>query len=90
MPDITIERHGDRWAVRDAPGATPIFESYTLQEAESEARRRAEGGQVRVIDDERGREGVGQGDHQAGAPEPHEVREHAGPDELPREPQAGL
>jgi hypothetical protein len=27
MTDMYIMRHGDRWAVKDAPDGTPFFES---------------------------------------------------------------
>lgn len=52
MTDVYIMRHGDRWAVKDAPDGTPFFESYTRAEAESEARRRAGDGNVQELDDD--------------------------------------
>lgn len=67
MPDVHITRHGDRWALSDAPGEAPIFESYTREEAESEARRRAEGGRIHWSGDESGETAVGQDDPAAEA-----------------------
>lgn len=64
MPDVHLERHGDRWAVVLAGDDTPIFESYTRAEAESEARRRADGGEVVVRGDGDGAHGdAGTGEH---------------------------
>lgn len=52
MPDVHIERHGDRWSVRLDGDDAPVFESYTREEAEAEGRQRAEGGEVHVSDRE--------------------------------------
>lgn len=38
MSQILVEPHGGRWAVRDAPGATPIAEYETCELAELAAR----------------------------------------------------
>jgi hypothetical protein len=48
MPDVHVERHGDRWSVRLEGDDAPVFESYTREEAEAEGRRRADGGEVHV------------------------------------------
>lgn len=76
MADIRIRRHGDRWAVSEGDG-TPFFESYTREEAESEARRRAgTDGRVTVEGEDSGGEGQGQQAVAAEAgPEPEEARE---------------
>ena len=90
MPDVHIFRHGDRWAVADAPGETPYFESYTREEAESEARQRAAGGRVTVEGEAEGESAVGQ----VGADAPPEDLRGPGAPERPgetfRETQAGL
>jgi Uncharacterized protein conserved in bacteria (DUF2188) len=52
MADITIHRHGDRWAV-NAPGdESPAQEYPTREEAELAARQLAGGATVRVIEDD--------------------------------------
>ena len=95
MTEITVFRHGGRWAVADAPGATPRSEFNTREEAELEARRLAgEGGTVSVSEeDPTGLAPVQDQptvpDQVAGASEPGGPRA-APADELPREPQAGL
>lgn len=105
MPDVHIERHGDRWSVRLDGDDAPVFESYTQEEAEAEGRRRAEGGEVRVSGEEiRVAEGAGGGavaaegerpdaDRDVDVRMPEEQRpggESARPGEELREPQAGL
>lgn len=99
MPEIHIERHGDRWAVKEDPDAAPLFESYTLAEAESEARRRADGGPIVIPDEDReraeaGRSGVGQGrEKPAENLEAQDADTHADPGktgDIGRSPQAGL
>ena len=52
MPDITVHRHGDRWAVREDGGESPIAEYPSRAAAESAARQRADGGSVRVEEDD--------------------------------------
>ena len=89
-----IVRHGDRWAVADDPQATPHFESYTREEAEAEARRRAGGGEVHWHGEAEGRSGVGQGATDTGqgveAQDAQKRGDHGGPGDLNRAPQAGL
>ena len=74
MPDVYIARHGDRWAVKDAPDATPIFESYTREDAESDARSRADGGKVHWLDSD----DAGAGDEAAAGPRDEADREDDG------------
>ena len=49
--DLHVHRHGDRWALADAPGASPISEYATCAEAELAARAilRERGGTGEVI-----------------------------------------
>jgi hypothetical protein len=46
--DVYIARHGNRWAVKEGPDATPVSEYPTREQAELAARQMAEetGGQV--------------------------------------------
>ena len=105
MPDVHIERHGDRWSVRLEGDEAPVFESYTREEAEAEGRRRAEGGHVHVSGQEiRVADGAGGGavasdaehpdaDREVDVRKPEDQRpggESARPGEEFREPQAGL
>ena len=91
MPDITVHRHGDRWAVAEQGAESPTKEFPTREAAELAAGQLAAGGTVTVTeDDPSGLEGPNPRD--AGEPET------TGPDALPgadaprtpREPQAGL
>ena len=91
MPDITVHRHGDRWAVAEAGAESPVKEFPTREAAEMAARQMASGGAVEVVeDDPTSLERPSPAD--AGEPE------RTGPDglqpadvpESPREPQAGL
>lgn len=50
MPDVTVHRHGDRWAVAEAGAASPLQEYDTREAAESAARQLAAGGAVTVAD----------------------------------------
>ena len=52
MADITIHRHGDRWAVETAGEESPGQEYPTREEAELAARQLADGGTVRVVEDD--------------------------------------
>jgi Uncharacterized protein conserved in bacteria (DUF2188) len=52
MPDITVHRHGDRWAVAEPGASTPAQEYATREEAELAARQLADGGDVRVVEDD--------------------------------------
>ena len=100
MSQIVVEPHGGRWAVRDAPGATPIAEYETCELAELAARDlAAEHGAEVVVN----REGAGAFERPANAhPEEHETDLEAGVDpvdirtgdvrgtEEARAPQAGM
>jgi hypothetical protein len=98
MPDVHLTRHGDRWALSDAAGEAPFFESYTREEAEAEARRRAGDGKIHWAGDDDGRTAVGQDQPAADrdaddAPSPDELRPHGAPGtpaEAFRETQGGL
>jgi hypothetical protein len=48
MPDITVHRHGDRWAIREGGAESPVKEFPTREAAETAARQLAGGGAVRV------------------------------------------
>lgn len=94
--EITVFRHGGRWALSDAPGAAPRAEFNTREEAEVEARRLAgeTGAEIRVDEnDPTGLAGVQDQptvpDQQADPAPPGGPRA-APPDEMAREPQAGL
>jgi hypothetical protein len=50
MADITVQRHGDRWAVLEAGAESPTKEFDTREAAESAAR--ALGGTVEVREDD--------------------------------------
>jgi hypothetical protein len=52
MPDITVHRHGSRWAVREQGSESPIEEFPSREAAEMAARQRAGGGTVRVEEDD--------------------------------------
>ena len=50
MPDITVHRHGDRWAVAERGAESPVKEFPTREAAELAARQMAAGGAVEVRD----------------------------------------
>jgi hypothetical protein len=52
MPDFTVHPHGGRWAVAEAGASSPIEEHATREAAELAARRLADGGAVRVLEDD--------------------------------------
>jgi Uncharacterized protein conserved in bacteria (DUF2188) len=52
MPDITVHRHGDRWAIREGGAESPVKEFPTREAAEVAAREMAAGGAVRVEEDD--------------------------------------
>jgi hypothetical protein len=52
MADITVHRHGDRWAVKEAGAESPVKEFPTREAAELAASQMAEGGTVEVLDDD--------------------------------------
>ena len=90
MPDITVHRHGDRWAVHEAGAESPAKEFPSREAAELAARQMAGGGSVQVVeDDPTGLADVQ--DHGAGQAEPPDPKISAGdPAERSREQQGGL
>ena len=52
MPDITVHRHGDRWAVVEPGAESPIEEFPSREAAESAARQLAGDGRVDVREDD--------------------------------------
>jgi hypothetical protein len=90
MTDLTVHRHGDRWAVVEQGAESPIKEFPTREAAEMAAREMAGGGNVEVLDEEP--TGLGQtepaepGEAQTQGPEPP----MRGADEPARSRQAGL
>jgi Uncharacterized protein conserved in bacteria (DUF2188) len=83
MSEITVFRHGDRWAVQVDPSTAPTAEYGTREEAEMAARQIAGGRAVTVRDDGGGTERV---------PEPPSTGPDAPPRavETPRVEQGGL
>jgi hypothetical protein len=51
-PDVTVHRHGGRWAVAEAGSESPTREYETRAAAESAARALAAGGEVEVLDED--------------------------------------
>jgi Uncharacterized protein conserved in bacteria (DUF2188) len=90
MSDITVHRHGDRWAVVEAGAESPVKEFPTREAAELAAQQMAQGGAVNVVeDDPTGLADVQ--DHGAGEPELEDPKVTAGdPAERSRQPQTGL
>ena len=52
MPDITVQRHGDRWSVADEGAGSPTKEFPTREAAEMAARQMAAGGKVQVREED--------------------------------------
>ena len=52
MPDITVQRHGDRWAILEAGAESPTEEHETREAAELAARALADGGTIDVREDD--------------------------------------
>jgi hypothetical protein len=52
MADITVHRHGDRWAVKEAGAESPVKEFPTREAAELAAGQMARGGTVEVVEDD--------------------------------------
>jgi hypothetical protein len=90
MPDITVHRHGDRWAVKEQGAESPVKEFPSREAAELAARDMAAGGSVNVVEDDPTGLDAAQ-DHGAGQAEPPDEKISAGdPAERSREQQAGL
>ena len=87
MPDLTVHRHGDRWAVMEEGADSPVKEFPTREAAELVARQMAEGGTVKVV----GEDPSGLGELPEHEPEQEDPKISAGdPAERSREPQTGL
>jgi hypothetical protein len=52
MPDVTMHRHGDRWAVAERGAESPVKEFDSREAAELAARQMAGGGAVEVLDED--------------------------------------
>ena len=50
MADMTVHRHGERWAVAERGADTPLEEFPTREAAELAARHLAAGGEVEVLE----------------------------------------
>lgn len=68
MPDITVQRHGDRWAILEPGAESPTKEFETRDAAEHAARAMAEDGEVHVREEDPTGLADAQ-DYGAGAPE---------------------
>ena len=95
MSQITVFRHGDRWAVQEDPDTAPTAEYETRELAETAARQLAGDREVVVREADGGDlgsgGGVGRGEAQTSDAGIDERTGGAGSgDETPREPQAGL
>ena len=100
MADITVHRHGDRWAVKETGAESPIQEFPTREAAELAASQMAGGGAVEVVEDdptglsEVQDSGAGEparGGPAEAAPDGTQPKISAGdPLERSREPQTGL
>jgi hypothetical protein len=77
MPDITVQRHGKRWAVLEPGAESPTEEHETREAAELAARALAAGGEVHVREEDPS--GLDEG--------PETTRESDSPE--PRLPQEG-
>ena len=91
MSEITVFRHGDRWAVQDDPSTAPTAEYGTREEAEMAANQIADGRRVVVREDTGGGERVP--DAPGGGPDPAagiDSRQGEGVLETPRVEQGGL
>jgi hypothetical protein len=90
MAEITVHRHGDRWAVRESGAESPVKEFPTREAAELAARQMADGGAVDVVEDDPTNLADVQ-DHDAGEPELEDPKISAGdPAERSRQQQTGL
>lgn len=91
MADITVHRHGDRWAVKERGAESPVKEFPSREAAEVAARQMAEGGAVEVLEDDPTGLAAVQ-DHDAGEPDTGgDEKVTAGdPLERSRQPQTGL
>jgi Uncharacterized protein conserved in bacteria (DUF2188) len=92
--DIHVTRHGNRWALREAPDAMPLSEYATREQAELAARQIAEerGAQVFVSEIPEGEERPGASEPSGDEPEPRPRTEGgaAHPSDRVTSRQAGL
>ena len=92
MPDVTVIRHGDRWAVAEQGAESAHQEFPTREAAEMAARQLAGGGRVEVRDDDPSglEESVGGvGSERVGEEEPTSVQPSEQPEDS-RVQQPGL
>jgi hypothetical protein len=89
MPDITVHRHGDRWAVKEAGAESPVEEHPSREAAEMAARELAAGGSVNVVEDDP--TGLADEDHED-LPQSPDADDEATVEasERTRSPQSGL
>ncbi|HEX5728300.1 DUF2188 domain-containing protein [Microbacterium sp.] len=52
MPNVTVNRHADRWSVTVQGQESPVEEHATREAAELAARQLAAGGTVEVLEDD--------------------------------------
>jgi Uncharacterized protein conserved in bacteria (DUF2188) len=92
--DVHVTRHGNRWAVREGPDATPLSEYPTREQAELAARQIAEerGAQVFVSEVPEGAEPAAASEPSGDEPEPRPRTEGGATDPSDRvtSRQAGL
>lgn len=89
MPDITVQRHGDRWSVLEQGSESPAKEFPTREAAEVAARQIAAGGSVRVVEDDPTGLEAGRETGEPADPGIDEVKAVDAP-ERSRSPQTGL
>ena len=89
MPDITVHRHGDRWAVKEPGAESPVKEFPSREAAELAARDLAAGGAVSVVEDDPS--GLGGTQHED-TPQSPDADDEATVEatERSRSPQSGL
>jgi hypothetical protein len=88
VPDVTVHRHADRWAVEETGAESPIKEFPTREAAELAAAQMAGDGTVKVLDEDP--TGLDTTPTEA-APGETEPKITAGdPAERSRQPQTGL
>jgi uncharacterized protein DUF2188 len=90
MPDITVHRHGDRWAVREHASESPVKEFPSREAAELAARQMAAGGAVRVEEDDPTGLDAARDPHPGEPIDTGEQISAGDPAERSREPQTGL
>jgi hypothetical protein len=89
MPDMTVHRHGDRWAVKESGAESPVKEFPSREAAELAARDLAGGGAVEVVEDDP--TGLADSDHED-VPQSPDADDEATVEasERMRSPQSGL